>query len=87
MPAIITCDQIGAALLAWLQSATPEEIAAVVAALGVPLQTSGAMPPATTNSALPAVMFGGSDSVLGTPVGWRNVDGYVIPYYDIDNCP
>lgn len=51
------------------------------------LTITGANPPTTTeNPTLPTTLHGGRDALLGRPIGWVNVGGYVLPYYGFVDC-
>jgi hypothetical protein len=48
---------------------------------------TGANPPATSeNDTLPTTLYGGRDGLLGRPIGWVNVNGYVLPYFGFVDC-
>lgn len=48
---------------------------------------TGANPPATSeNDTLPTTIYGGRDGLLGRPIGWVNINGYVLPYFAFVDC-
>lgn len=90
MAAIVTCDKLGDALIAWLNNATDEEKAALCMALacavsGGDLEIDPATAPATSEaSELSTVVYGGRDATMGKPVGWTNIGGLRVPHYGVE---
>lgn len=57
------------------------------ATAGSRIGITGANPPATSeNDTLPTTIYGGRDGLLGRPIGWVNIGGYVMPYYAFVDC-
>lgn len=96
-PASLTTDQVAAVFRTCAgQAHTPGtrvptcaemQDAIDTATTGARIGITGANPPqATENDTLPTTIYGGRDGLLGRPIGWVNIGGYVLPYYAFVDC-
>jgi hypothetical protein len=96
-PASLTTDQVAAVFRTCAgQPHTPGtrvptcaemQDAIDTAAAGHRIGITGANPPATSeNDTLPTTLYGARDGLLGRPIGWVNIGGYVMPYFAFVDC-
>lgn len=96
-PASLTTDQVAAVFRTCagqphtpgdrIPTCTEMQDAIDTATSGARIGITGANPPATTeNDTLPTTIYGGRDGLLGRPIGWVNIGGYVLPYYAFVDC-
>lgn len=68
-----------------LSKLTPDELNALAQALK-PLIMPKIMPHGTASSVgtnVPTTIYGGREAMMGQPVGWLELNGYIVPAYDI----
>lgn len=96
-PAALTLPQVAAVFTtcagqAHVPGASVPTCAEMQAAIGpatgaARIGITGANPPvASENDTLPTTIYGARDGLLGRPIGWVNIGGYVLPYFAFVDC-
>lgn len=62
---------------------SPEQLASLAKAVAAALAPlAGKAPSATTTPELPVTLYGARTALMGEPVRWMQIDGFVVPAYN-----